>query len=151
MPSGKWRWKHSAASCLWQFLSSLGCNLLWVAIKQHFCSLLGLCWKCVSDQIPGNTERFKFLLKRTRTVRVLTPTQVRYFFGSAIKEGSRELQFPQSYSVFILKGVWLLKLSNEHLSSQADKAKWKFHGNANATFPFHAWKKGVALYDLIQF
>lgn len=41
-------------------------------------------------------------------MRVLTPTQVRYFFDSATKEGSCELQFPQSYSVFISKGydIW---------------------------------------------
>jgi len=71
----------------------------------------------ISDQILGNTKPFKFLLKRTCTVRVLTPTQVRYFFDSATKEGNCELQFPQSYSVFISKGVQLLKTSNKHLSS----------------------------------
>lgn len=61
-------------------------------------------WSWVSDPTSGNTEHFKFLLKRTCTVRVLTPTQVRYSFDSTTKEGSCELQFPQSCSVFISKG-----------------------------------------------
>lgn len=42
-----------------------------------------------------------------------------------------------------------MKFSSKHPSSGADKAKYKFNGNANAEFPFHARKKEMAFYDLI--
>lgn len=44
-----------------------------------------------------------------------------------------------------------MKLGSKHPSSGADKAKYRFNGNANTEFPFHARKKGIAFYDLILF
>lgn len=44
-----------------------------------------------------------------------------------------------------------MKLGSKHPSSGADKAKYRFNGNANTEFPFHSRKKGIAFYDLILF
>lgn len=86
----------------------------------------------VSQQIPGNTKIFKVPIERDMYSVSLNTYSGQVLLWFCTKEGSCELQFPQRYSVFISKGVWHMKLSNKHPSSQADKAKCKFHGKANA-------------------
>lgn len=72
----------------------------WITIKQHFC-----CLPALSTKLGFTLDPRKFLLQGTRTVRDLTPTQVRNLFDSATKEGGSELQFPQLFSVYLQRAM----------------------------------------------